>query len=108
MMAIRKVKSYDEDFDTKDFTQQAQKLYIQAHECLMNGDKRGLRACVSEKAYPEFMHNSRMKTIRWKFLDSLEPPRVVHARCTDVVSKENIFGQVNNRTFLLSIPFYRP
>lgn len=95
MMAIRKIKSFDEDFDSKEFVNQAQNIYIKAHESLANRDKRSLRQYVTEKAYPEFMHNSVMKTIRWKFLDSLEPPRVVHARCTDVVSKENIFGQVS-------------
>ena len=33
-------------------------------------------------------------TVRWQFLKSLEPPRVVHARCTDLITKDNIFGQV--------------
>ncbi|KAJ8709396.1 hypothetical protein PYW07_009222 [Mythimna separata] len=97
MMAIRKIKSFEEEFDQKEFVFQAQNTYIKAHESLANDDKRALRLYVTEKAYPEFRHNSRMKTIRWKFLESLEPPRVVHARCTDVVSKENIFGQVTVR-----------
>jgi len=39
----------------------------------------------------------KLKTVHWKFLESLEPPRVVHARCTDVISKENVFGQVTCR-----------
>lgn len=94
MMAIRKIKSFEEDFDSKEFSQKAQIIYIKAHESLASGDKRQLRMLVTEKAYPEFRHNSQQKTIHWKFLESLEPPRVVHARCTDVVSKENIFGQV--------------
>lgn len=33
-------------------------------------------------------------TVRWQFLKSLEAPRVVHVRCTDIVNKENIFSQV--------------
>ncbi|CAH2233693.1 jg4733 [Pararge aegeria aegeria] len=37
MLAIRKVKSFDEDFDTKEFCQQAQNIYIKAHESLVNG-----------------------------------------------------------------------
>jgi large subunit ribosomal protein L45 len=36
----------------------------------------------------------RSCTVRWQFLKSLEPPRVVHARCTEVINKENIFSQV--------------
>lgn len=95
-MAIRKIKSFEEDFDQSVFIQRAQEMYIKAHESLANNDKRALRLYVTEKAYPEFKHNSSMKTIRWKFIESLEPPRIVHARCTDVVSKENIFGQVQS------------
>ncbi|KAG6464651.1 probable 39S ribosomal protein L45, mitochondrial [Manduca sexta] len=97
MMAIRKIKSFDEDFDTKGFCEQAQNIYIKAHESLVNNDKQALRLYVTEKAYAEFRHNSMLKTIRWRFLESLEPPRIVHARCTDVISKENIFGQVTVR-----------
>ncbi|XP_049885706.1 probable 39S ribosomal protein L45, mitochondrial [Pectinophora gossypiella] len=97
IMAIRKIKSFEEDFSKSEFPTQAQDIYIKAHESLSNNDKKSLRLYVTEKAYPEFRHNSFMKTIRWKFLESLEPPRVVHARCTDVVSKENIFGQVTVR-----------
>ncbi|PSN42013.1 putative 39S ribosomal protein L45 [Blattella germanica] len=72
MMAIRKIKSFDEDFEVRDFVDQAQDIY-------------------------EIMHNCVNKTIHWKFVKSLEPPRVVHARCTDVISKDNIFGQVTVR-----------
>lgn len=96
MLAIRKIKSFDEDFQAKDFPPIAQDVYIKAHESLANGDRHALRLYVTEKAYPEFRHNAHCKTIRWKFLESLEPPRVVHARCTDVVSKENIYGQVSS------------
>lgn len=37
MMAIRKVKSFDEDFDVKEFCQLTQNIYIKAHESLVNG-----------------------------------------------------------------------
>ncbi|CAH2054087.1 unnamed protein product, partial [Iphiclides podalirius] len=97
MMAVRKIKSFEEDFSTGEFCTKAQDIYIKAHEALAVDDKSALRLHVTEKAYPEFRHNSRLKTIRWKFIESLEPPRVVHARCTDIVSKENIFGQVTVR-----------
>ncbi|VVC88206.1 unnamed protein product [Leptidea sinapis] len=97
MMAIRKIKSFEEDFDTKEFGNIAKDIYIKAHECLTTRDNRALRTFVTEKAYQEFLHNTHGKTIRWKFLESLEPPRIVHARFTDVISKENIFGQVTVR-----------
>lgn len=30
-------------------------------------------------------------------MKSLEPPRLVHARCTELITKENVFGQVTVR-----------
>lgn len=97
MMAVRKIRSYEEDFDATIFAEEAQQIYKEAHTALSAKDKYKIRDFVSERAYPEMMWNVKYKTIRWKFLKSLEPPRVVHARCTDVVSKENIFAQVTVR-----------
>lgn len=96
-MAIRKVRSFDEDFDTPEFCKLAEKIYISAHECLVEQDKYKIREFVTERAYPEVRHNVRNKTIHWKLLESIELPRVVHARCTDVVTKENIFAQITVR-----------
>lgn len=97
MLAIRKVKNYEDDFETDEFGVKAQDIYIKAHEMLALKDKRALREYISERAYPEMMHNVKDKTIRWKFLQSLEPPRLVHARVTDVISKENLFAQITVR-----------
>lgn len=84
-------------------------------------DKQGLRTVVTEKAYPvswrykwkiksiflivfcqwyifqEVTLNMNGRTSHWKFLESVEPPRVVHARQTEVISKENIFAQITCR-----------
>jgi large subunit ribosomal protein L45 len=95
--AIRKIRSYDEDFDSKEFALQAQDIYLKAHEALANKDKHKLRELVTERVYPEMMHNVKNKTLRWKFIKSLEPPKVIHARCTEMISKENLFGQVTVR-----------
>lgn len=97
MMAVRKIRSYDEDFEPPEFAVQAQEIYLKSHEALMGKNKYDLRTLVTERAYPEMMHNIHGKTIRWKFLKSLEQPYVIHARCTDVISKENIYGQVTVR-----------
>lgn len=40
---------------------------------------------------------NRYKTIRWTFVESLELPRVIHARCPEMVSKGNVYGQVTVR-----------
>lgn len=97
MMAVRKIRGYEEDFDAPDFAEKAQEIYIQAHEAMQKKNKYELRQYVTERAYPEMMHNVRDKTLRWRFLKTLELPHVIHARCTDVIHKDNIFGQVTVR-----------
>ncbi|KAK8394776.1 hypothetical protein O3P69_005927 [Scylla paramamosain] len=97
MMAVRKIRQFDDDFDPKLFAADAQEIYIASHRALADGDMNKLHQCVTERAFPLVTHESRHKTIRWQFLGSLEPPRAVHIRCTDVISKENIFAQVTVR-----------
>ncbi|XP_049763647.1 probable 39S ribosomal protein L45, mitochondrial [Schistocerca cancellata] len=97
MMAIRKIRSFEEEFNTQVFTDAAQEIYINAHNCMASKDFVKLQQFVTERAYPQIKHNSEDKTIHWKFVKSLEAPRVVHARCTDIISKENVFAQVTVR-----------
>lgn len=96
-LAIRKIKEHDPEFSTKTFAEKAQEIFIEAHNALVNFDKVRLHSLVTERCYPEMTRGNRYKTIRWKFLESLEPPRVVHARCPDMVSKDNLYGQVTVR-----------
>ena len=37
------------------------------------------------------------KSFRWKFIETVEPPRVVHVRTTEMLSKDNLYGQVTVR-----------
>lgn len=97
MMAIRKIRSFDEDFDAPQFCKQAEEIYIKSHECLVEKDMELVEKYVTERALPEILHNVKNKTIRWNFIKSIELPRVVHARCTDVITKENIFAQLTVR-----------
>ena len=43
------------------------------------------------------IHKLDKKTLRWEFIKSLEPPRVVHLRTTHLISKENMYAQVTVR-----------
>ncbi|XP_055302170.1 probable 39S ribosomal protein L45, mitochondrial [Sitodiplosis mosellana] len=97
MMAVRKIRAYEEDFSPKTFGETAQDIYIRTHEALMGNDESAIRENVTERLYPEIKHNTKNVTIRWKFLGSIEPPRVVHARQTHLISKENIFAQITVR-----------
>lgn len=105
MLAIRKVRSFDDDFEISDFIPVAQDIYLKAHEALVNfsKDEDKLLDYVTERAYPEMIHNVKNKTIRWKMLGSIEPPRVVHARSTSIISKDNYFSQITVRFFTQQI-----
>lgn len=37
------------------------------------------------------------KTVRWSFIESLEPPQVVQVRCSSMLNQGNIYGQVTVR-----------
>lgn len=95
--AIRKVKSYDEDFETDVFPQIAQDVYVKAHETLMSQDREKLSEFVTEKANEEMMQGVCRMTLKWKFLESIEPPRIVHARVFPLVSDKNFFSQMTVR-----------
>lgn len=97
MMAIRKIRSFEDDFDTPDFCKLAEEIYIKANECLAEGDKEKIIDYVTEKAYPEILHNIKNRTLHWKFIKNVELPRVVHARCTNLVTDENYFAQITVR-----------
>ncbi|XP_046899851.1 39S ribosomal protein L45, mitochondrial isoform X1 [Hypomesus transpacificus] len=96
-LAIRKIKEHDTKFTSKEFPGHAQRIYIEAHNVLTQFNKEKLHSLVTERCYPEMTRANRYKTLRWNFVESLEPPKVVHARCPDMVSKGNLYGQVTIR-----------
>ncbi|KAM4595431.1 large ribosomal subunit protein mL45 [Fundulus diaphanus] len=96
-LAIRKIKEHDSQFSTKTFAEQAQEIFTEAHNALIHFNRERLHSLVTERCYPEMTRGNRYKTIRWKFIESLEAPRVVHARCPDMVTKGNLYGQVTVR-----------
>ncbi|KAM9296717.1 large ribosomal subunit protein mL45 [Gastrophryne carolinensis] len=96
-LAIRKVKSYDEEFSTKTFPEKAMEIFIAAHNCLTQFDRHKLHQLVTERCYPEMVRGNRYRTIRWSFIESIEPARVVQVRCPEMVTKGNLYGQVTVR-----------
>ncbi|NXE15721.1 RM45 protein, partial [Lophotis ruficrista] len=65
--------------------------------CVFDFNKQKLHSLVTERCYPEMVRGNRYKTIRWSFVESLEPPRVVHVRCDSIVNRGNLYGQVTVR-----------
>ncbi|ESO10831.1 hypothetical protein HELRODRAFT_72310, partial [Helobdella robusta] len=97
-LQLRKIKPYEENFDIKVFAEKSLDIYKEAMKLLEKYDNEArLHELVSEKAYPEMVWKLEKKTFRWSFIESLEPPRVVHVRTTEMMSKENIYAQITVR-----------
>lgn len=75
----------------------AQQIFVEAHQCLNTSDHDRLHALATERCFPEMVWDLRLKTVRWSFVESLEPPRVVHVRCPNMVNEGNLYGQVTVR-----------
>ena len=71
-------------FIAREWVDEAEDIYIKAHEALANKDEDEMHKLVTEKCFPEMMYQANRKTIHWKYIKAIEPPRVVHARCVDV------------------------
>lgn len=99
LLDLRKVRKFEEGFDTKEFAQETLDTVIEVQELLQNMEKNQerLHDLVTEKAFPEMIHGLEKKTVRWQFVKSVEPPRVVHVRTTEMLSKQNLYAQVTVR-----------
>lgn len=96
--ATRKLRTFDDNFDASSFaSQEAQEIYINAHNALAAKQEKRLHQLATEKAFPEMMFNTKGRSIYWEFLKSLEAPQVVQVRCQDIISKGNVFAQVTVR-----------
>ena len=76
MLAMRKIRKYEEDFDPRDWVNEAMVVYLEAHKAMADGDEDRMHEFVTEKAFPEMMNMAKRKTIRWGFVKSLEEPKV--------------------------------
>ncbi|GAB1296745.1 39S ribosomal protein L45, mitochondrial [Apodemus speciosus] len=89
-LAIRKIKEFDANFKTKDFPEKAKDIFIEAHLCLNNSDHDRLHTL-------DMVWDLKYKTVRWSFVESLEPAQVVHVRSSGMVNQSNMYGQVTVR-----------
>lgn len=97
MNSVRKIRSYEDEFDPRQWVQQALDIYIGAHQALASQDVDKLHSLVTEKCFPEMMYMAQRKTIHWNYIKALEPPRVVHARHAEILTKDNMYGQLTVR-----------
>ena len=43
------------------------------------------------------VHGLESKTMRWKFVESVEPPKVMQIRTDEMITSENMFSQITVR-----------
>lgn len=105
---IAKIKEYLPDFDQELFAAQiAPNIYEKAHRLLSEVtcpndlahpvNETKLLQYVTEKALPEILFRTDLKVIRWKLIQHLEPPKVVHATVDPMMDPSNKFAQVTVR-----------
>ncbi|VDI15496.1 large subunit ribosomal protein L45 [Mytilus galloprovincialis] len=97
--AIRKIKQFEEHFSSKTFPSEAIEIFKEAQKLIEDVEKNEdrLHELVTEYAYPQMTVGLDTKTMRWNFVDSIEPPRTVHCRTTDLLTKDNLYAQVTVR-----------
>ncbi|KAK3919393.1 putative 39S ribosomal protein L45, mitochondrial [Frankliniella fusca] len=96
-LAVRKIRTYESEFNLKVFQPEALEIYIKAHECLAANDLDKLSDYATEHARLAMLLNSSKRTIHWKFLQALEPPKVVQVRLFQLESQSDVFAQLTVR-----------
>ncbi|KER34235.1 hypothetical protein T265_12450 [Opisthorchis viverrini] len=94
-----KIRRHEPTFNPKTFASEASEIYQEAHELLQDfkSNESRLLELVTEKAFSEMTKGLQFRTLRWQFIASLEPPRVVHIRTQELMSRDNLYGQVTVR-----------
>ncbi|XP_034233576.1 probable 39S ribosomal protein L45, mitochondrial isoform X2 [Thrips palmi] len=97
-LAVRKIRQFETEFNLKAFLGEAQETYIKAHECLAERSNwENLNDYVTEYARVAMLMNASQRTIRWKFLESLEEPKAVQVRCFKLDEDLSMFAQITVR-----------
>ena len=97
LIALRKIKQFEDDFSMKNFAETAKEIYINMHTALCDRDEKLLHTLATESVFPLLMHQTKMKTLRWNFYGSLEPEKVVLMRVENGLDEDDFFGQVTVR-----------
>lgn len=96
-LSIQKIKEHEATFKVKDFPEKAMDIFTEAHLCLNTSDHDRLHTLATENCFPDMVWDLRYKTVRWSFVESLEPPQVVQVRTSHLLHQGNMFGQVTVR-----------
>ncbi|XP_036050490.1 39S ribosomal protein L45, mitochondrial [Onychomys torridus] len=97
LLAVRRIREFDANFKMKVFPEKAKDIFIEAHLCLNNSDHERLHTLVTEHCFPDMVWDLKYKTVRWSFVESLEPAQVVHVRAAGLMKQSDLYAQVTVR-----------
>jgi len=97
--ALKKIKQYEgKDFDKDAVAADVLQLYKETHALLgswRDNEARLVELCT-EDALIQMLEGMRRRSLVWRFVENLEPPRVVRVRVAEL-SEEDLFGQITVR-----------
>ena len=97
--ALRRIKKDIPGWNEDDFVLQAQNdIYIPAHNLLnqVPEEEEALKL-VTERALPIFLSELSLRSVVWEWLETLSPPRLVHAFSRESPGGAHHFAQVTLR-----------
>jgi len=94
--ALRRIHDFSgfEGFDVPEFCVEALNTYIKVHEALANEDEEELHKYVTDRCFPELVHQTYLKTIKWKFIKSLQKEEAVQYKWNEGATGDNQFVQI--------------
>lgn len=79
------IRKYEPDFEPLLFADIAQQKYIDAHQALMERDDEKLIQLVTPGSFAEMSRGLRYKTLRWKWIEDIEPSYVVAIKSGEIL-----------------------
>jgi len=79
------IRKHEPDFEPLLFADIAQQKYIDAHQALMDRDEERLIQLVTPGSFAEMGRGLRYKTLRWKWIEEIEPSYVVAIKSGEIL-----------------------
>jgi hypothetical protein len=74
----RRIKSQDPDFEEEEFLNEMEETYKNAYSLLSTRDPDIILEHMTENAFAKIWKNMKFKTMKWEFIETIEPSRIVN------------------------------
>ncbi|KAL4229086.1 39S ribosomal protein L45 [Mactra antiquata] len=99
IQAVRKIKKYEDNFSVKAVIPELLQVYIDSHNLITDFQKNELllRDLITPTCYEKMVQHLDRMTLRWKFIENIEPPKGVHVVCGKGPVEGLFYGQITVR-----------